>query len=102
MHTSHISTEVEAHVRVASAEVAQQVNDALELQEVAICLPKDMVDMYRLIAEYRGVGYQPLMRDALKRFIDAETKQIVVGVVQSQKKRAGKQAVIERKSKKAA
>jgi len=93
----------ETHVRVTSPEVAQQIDDALGLQMISIRLQKELIDMFKLIAEYHGVGYQPLMRDALKRFIEAETKQILVGVVQSQKKRGGKPTLKEPpKQKKAA
>ena len=53
------------------------LEDALELQTISIRLPKQMIRHYKLIAEFHGVGYQPLMRDVLQRFVPAELKHIL-------------------------
>lgn len=75
----------DAYVRVASAEVTEQIDEALCLQSISIRLEKRLIESFKIIAEYHGVGYQPLMRDALNRFAQAEMKSIVSGFVESQR-----------------
>ncbi len=60
-------------VGVADASHEQALEDALELQAISIRLPKDLIRNYKLIAEFHGVGYQPLMRDVLTRWACSET-----------------------------
>lgn len=66
------------HARSASAETTQAIHDALGLQMISIRLNKDLIDTFKCLAEYYGVGYQPLMRDALRRFAEGEMKQIMI------------------------
>jgi uncharacterized protein (DUF4415 family) len=61
-----------AHAQAAPEEVQALVDESLGLQMISIRLQKELIDDYKKIAEFRGVGYQPLMREALKRFVDAE------------------------------
>ncbi len=75
------------HTKKATKELATQVDDVLGLQMISIRLDKSLIDSFKLLADFHGVGYQPLMRDALKRFAEAEMKAIVSGVVESQKKK---------------
>lgn len=75
----------DAHVRKASVELKQQIDDALGLQAISIRLPKATIDTYKMIAEIHGIGYQPLMRDAICRWAESELKQLLKGVVQSQR-----------------
>ena len=75
----------QAHARKVSPEVAAQIEESLSLQMISIRLDRSLIDSFKLLADFHGVGYQPLMRDALKRFADAEMKSIVSGVVKSQK-----------------
>ena len=67
-----------AHAVPAPAELNQQVDDALGLQMISIRLPKELIEEFKLIAQYHNLGYQPLMRDALKRFAEAEFKRIAI------------------------
>lgn len=67
-----------AHVRRASPAVESAVDDALGLQMISIRLSKDLIDTFKRLAAYHGVGYQPLMRDALQRFAVAQLKEIFV------------------------
>ena len=62
------------YVQVASPELESRVEAALGLQMISIRLPKDLIDTLKLIAKYRGTGYQPLMRDVLNRFAASELK----------------------------
>jgi len=67
-----------AHATRVPAELEQQIDDALDLQMISIRLPKELIEDFKMIAQYHKLGYQPLMRDALKRFATAEMKKIAV------------------------
>ncbi|HJV82288.1 hypothetical protein [Noviherbaspirillum sp.] len=67
-----------AHVKRAPKEIEQQVDDALGLQAISIRLNKELIEDFKFIAKFHKMGYQPLMRDALKRFAEAEYKRIAV------------------------
>lgn len=70
-----------AHAKPAPQEVQALVDESLGLQMISIRLQKDLIDDYKKIADFRGVGYQPLMREALKRFVDAEFKKMALEYV---------------------
>ena len=64
-------------VGVADVSHEEALQAALELQAISIRLPKDLVRQYKLIADFHGIGYQPLMRDVLQRFVAPELKHIL-------------------------
>ena len=66
-----------AHAEVASSEHLSALNDDLGMQAISIRLPKEMIDAYKLIAAHHGIGYQPLMRDILQRFIPQGFKEVM-------------------------
>lgn len=68
----------EAFVRPAPKELEQQVDEALSLKAISIRLPTELIDDFKFIASHHGVSYQPLMREALKKFADAEYKLIAI------------------------
>ncbi|WP_310625882.1 hypothetical protein [Limnohabitans sp.] len=53
------------------------LDEALGLQSISIRLPKQLIDQYKLIAHFHGVGYQPLMRDILARFVPGALQEIM-------------------------
>lgn len=59
----------ETHVRAAPAELEASIDASLGLQAISIRLPKQLIEAYKLISAHHGVGYQPLMRDILQRFV---------------------------------
>lgn len=65
------------HAKVAGPEHAAALDEALGLQSISIRLPKAMIEAYRLIAAHHGVGYQPLMRDILQRFVPEGLKEVM-------------------------
>lgn len=87
------------HAKRVSEEKARLIEEAIGLQPISIRLDKALIDSFKILAEFHGVGYQPLMRDALKRFAEHEMKNIVLGLVESQRKKPEKQ--IEKPSEKA-
>ncbi|HTN32302.1 MAG TPA: hypothetical protein VL178_15955 [Pseudomonas sp.] len=56
----------------------QEVDDALGLQLISIRLQKQLLCDLKKIAEFHGVGYQPMIRDLLNRFAQVEIKKILV------------------------
>lgn len=67
----------EQYVRRASPEAEKELDDSLGLQSISIRLPKELIEQFKLISKIHGMGYQPLMREALKRFAAAEVKVIL-------------------------
>jgi hypothetical protein len=67
----------EAHAVVADQLHEDALDEALELQSISIRLPKQLISQYKLIAHFHGVGYQPLMRDVLSRFVPNALREIL-------------------------
>jgi len=67
-----------AHAKRAPKELEQQIDDAQGLQAISIRLKKELIEDFKFIASQHGMGYQPLMRMALKRFAESEFKRIAV------------------------
>ncbi|MFM0693137.1 hypothetical protein PQQ64_12665 [Paraburkholderia graminis] len=64
-------------VAVAEEIDVAALDAALDLQMISIRLPKSLIEDFKLIAEIHGLGYQPLMRQALHRFADGEKKMLL-------------------------
>ncbi len=67
----------EVNALPASKELEAAIDATLGLQAISIRLPKQLIDAYKLIAAYHGVGYQPLMRDILQRFVPEGLKEVL-------------------------
>lgn len=67
----------EQHAKIAGPEHLAALNDVLGMQSISIRLPKEMIEAYKLIAAHHGIGYQPLMRDILQRFIPEGLKEVM-------------------------
>ncbi len=66
----------EEHVRVSKK--GKSLDDKLGLQAISIRLPKTLIANLKAIAAHHDIGYQPMVRDLLNRFADAEMKQILI------------------------
>ncbi len=66
------------HVVAASPEEEAKLDEALNLRMISIRLPETLIEDFKNIATIRhgGVGYQTLMRLALKRFARTELQTI--------------------------
>ncbi|MFK4448046.1 hypothetical protein ABH944_007599 [Caballeronia udeis] len=49
----------------------------LDLQMISIRLSKSLIEDFKNIAQIHGLGYQPLMRQALHRFAEGEKKMLL-------------------------
>lgn len=87
-----------AHAKAIPADMEAMIDGSLGLQSISIRLPKQLIDAYKLIATHHGIGYQPLMRDILQRFVPEGLKE----VVQHHQAKAGEAEVRIEERKKAA
>lgn len=63
----------EEHVAVSTTDV----DDALGMQMISIRLQKRLLGDLKKIADHHGIGYQPMIRDLLNRFVHSEMKQLL-------------------------
>lgn len=87
----------DAHARKTSTETVNAIDEALGLQAISIRLPKATIDAYKNLAEIHGVGYQPLMRDAICRWAESEMKMLLAGAVESQRNAKTKAKMVRSK-----
>mgnify|MGYP006435635903 CR=1 FL=1 len=67
----------EEHAQVASGIDESTIDAALELHPISIRLQKSLVEDLKHIAKIHGLGYQPLIRQVLTRFVESEKKRIL-------------------------
>jgi len=82
----------EKFAECAPADLREEIDAALALQMISIRLKKETIKDMKSIAEYRGIGYQPLIRDVLAQFVRAELA-LILRELQEQKK--AKEALAE-------
>ncbi len=92
----------EAHVAVADEAHEMALDEALELQSISIRLPKQLIKQYKLIAHFHGVGYQPLMRDVMARFVPNAIKEILQAEQEKAQRAVEKKVIAEMPMSKAA
>ena len=64
----------EEHVRPSAPETNKSVDDALGLQLISIRLQADLIEELKKIAVDEGLGYQPLIRTVLTRYVKEHQK----------------------------
>lgn len=73
-----LGTSKEHAVRVPDEEAAAiEKATGQGMQLISMRMPKDLIEVLKEIAKYRGVGYQPMVRDLLKRWAIGEIKTIL-------------------------
>ena len=87
-----------AYVGVADESHERALDDVLGLQAISIRLPKKLINDYKGIAQFHGVGYQPLMRDVLQRFVVAELAHLAKQRREAAASAAGEAIIPRRKS----
>jgi len=78
----------EAFVQKASDVDEAHIDGALELQPISVRLQKSLIEDLKSIATLNGLGYQPLMRQILKRWVEGEKKKILLDRVAEMKAKA--------------
>lgn len=67
----------EKHVKVADASDEFALDDAMDMQMISIRLQKKLIENLKAIAKHNGIGYQPLIRQLLTRFVISELKKMM-------------------------
>lgn len=67
----------DAFVQTGDVAVDEAIDDAIGLQPISIRLERSLIEDFKMIAQLHGLGYQPLMRQALKRFAECEKKRLL-------------------------
>lgn len=88
----------EKHVKKADVKFENELDGALDLQMISIRLQRKLIEDLKLISLAHGIGYQPLIRDVLSRFVTHEVKQIMRDAIERRKLEA-KQFQVEESSK---
>lgn len=65
----------EAYVK-KSATTGEEIDAALGLKPISIRLQQGMIDDLKAIAALHGIGYQPMIKQILARFIESEQKML--------------------------
>ncbi len=63
------------------------IDKSMGLQMISIRLQKTLIDDLKAIADYNCIGYQPLMKQILKRFTDSELRRIANECMTEQRKK---------------
>lgn len=71
----------EAFVKAVDERAELSIDEALGLQPISIRLERSLIEDFKMIASLNGLGYQTLMRQALKRFAECEKKRILRDLV---------------------
>jgi uncharacterized protein (DUF4415 family) len=69
--------ESEQFVAPAKEQLDKSIDDALGLQPISIRLQKDLIENLKGLAQLNGLGYQPLIRQILTRWVDCELKHVL-------------------------
>lgn len=57
------------------------IDAAFDLKPISIRMEVEVLDSLKAIARHRGIGYQPLIRQVLHRWVDSELKQIALEAI---------------------
>ncbi len=57
------------YVRRVSRKKSKEIDAALGLQAISVRLQKELVEQLKTIAKEEGLGYQPLIRHILTRYV---------------------------------
>lgn len=68
----------DAFVAVVADDNESIINESVGLRPISIRLEKSLIDDFKALGAINGIGYQTLMRQVLKRFVDCEKKRILV------------------------
>lgn len=74
----------EAHVVVAASQ-DKALDEALGLHPISIRIQQSLLDDLKALAQLNGIGYQPLIRQVLTRWVDAEKRCILMDQLQQRK-----------------
>jgi len=82
----------EASVRLDDENLEDLINESLSMKAISIRMEESLINDFKMIAKHHGMSYQPLMRQVLRRFADAETRRILREYIATEKENAKKAA----------
>jgi hypothetical protein len=65
----------ENSAQVSDLILQSDIDEAMSLSPISIRLQKSLIDDLKIIAERNNMGYQPLIKNVLHRFVAAEMRQ---------------------------
>lgn len=65
----------EEHAKVSNFTIAD-LQQSIELQAISLRVNKDLLNDLKELAKLYGIGYQPLMKQILRRFVDTEKRRL--------------------------
>jgi len=68
--------ELEKHSSRAPDDISKSVDESLGLQPISIRLQRTLIDDLKALGQLHGLGYQPLIRQVLTRFVDCEKRSL--------------------------
>ena len=80
----------EAYVK-KSATTGEELDATLGLKPISIRLQQGMIDDLKAIAALHGIGYQPMIKQILARFIESEQKMLANELIRETLKEREKQ-----------
>jgi len=75
----------EDYVSVADDIDQDAIDESIELQMISIRLQKSLIEDLKMIADYNSLGYQPLIKQILRRFTEAEKRMIMKDLIKEKK-----------------
>lgn len=84
-----------SHAKKADQALQNQIDASLGMQAISIRLQTELINEFKIIAKVYGIGYQPLMRDALKHFAETELKKIAIEYAKSLPKKKKEETLHE-------
>ena len=90
------------HAKRASQAAEKALEDAFEMHMISIRLQKKLIDDLKFTAKPHGIGYQPLIRQLLTRFVVSEFKLMLRDAMAEAKLRETKLPVAKPKVRKVA
>lgn len=84
-------------VKKADDDIEAIIDESAGLQLISIRLNKSLIDDFKAIAALNnGIGYQTLMRQILKRFVDCEKKRLLNELVAAKQEEQKEQAAAQK------
>ncbi|SEG12668.1 hypothetical protein [Marinobacterium lutimaris] len=67
------------------------LDEAVGLKSISVRMPNSLIDDLKAIAEINGLGYQPLMKQVLTRFVESEKKKALREKASEARRRAAEE-----------
>jgi len=66
------------HTKISSKEHDAEIDDALGLKSISLRLQASLIEDLKVLAKLNGIGYQPLARQVLTKFVTDEMHKLAI------------------------